>query len=84
MKEEYNDIQKWNYTEVPAVFGASDKDYKKYVIKTKDELEKLLEDGQFAKSKGLQFVELWMPKEDAPRALKVTTEISARNNARTE
>ncbi|KAK4452056.1 putative pyruvate decarboxylase [Podospora aff. communis PSN243] len=84
MKAEYNDIQKWKYTEVPEVFGASPKEVRKFVIKTKEELEKLLKDKSFNEAKGLQLVELWMDKEDAPRALKLTAEISARNNAKLE
>jgi len=84
MKAEYNDIEKWKYTEVPEVFGASPKQVKKFIIKTKEELEKLLQDKTFNEAQGLQFVELWMDKEDAPRALKLTAEISARNNARLE
>ncbi|KAK0611160.1 thiamine diphosphate-binding protein [Immersiella caudata] len=84
MKAEYNDIEKWKYTELPEVLGASPKQVKKFIIKTKDELEKLLKEKAFNEAKGLQFVELWMDKEDAPRALKLTAEISARNNARLE
>jgi pyruvate decarboxylase len=84
MEAEYNDIQKWKYTEVPEVFGATEQQVRKFVIKTKEELEKLLEDKQFNEAEGMQFVELWMDKEDAPRALKLTAEISAKNNAKLE
>ncbi|KAK4194098.1 thiamine diphosphate-binding protein [Triangularia verruculosa] len=84
MEAEYNDIRRWNYTEIPTVFGASDKEVGKHIIRTKDELEKLLKDKKFNEAKGLQFVELWMPKHDAPRALKLTAEQSAKNNARME
>ncbi|KAK0648730.1 pyruvate decarboxylase-like protein [Cercophora newfieldiana] len=84
MEAEYNDIAKWKYTEVPEVFGPSPKQVKKFIIKTKEELEKLLKDKQFNAAKGLQFVELWMEKEDAPRALKLTAEMSAKHNVRLE
>ncbi|KAK4179713.1 thiamine diphosphate-binding protein [Triangularia setosa] len=84
MEAEYNDIRRWNYTEIPTVFGATDKEVRKHIIKTKSELEKLLADKDFNEAKGLQFVELWMPKHDAPRALKLTAEQSAKNNARME
>lgn len=84
MDADYNSIARWQYTEVPGVFGASDKQVRKMVVKTKDQLEKLLTDKEFNEAGGLQFVELWMPKEDAPRALKITTEVAARNNARIE
>lgn len=84
MEADYNDIIRWNYTDIPAVFGAKEGHAQKFVIKTKDELEKLLKDKDFNEFKGLQFVELWMPKDDAPRALKLTAEISAKNNSRIE
>ncbi|KAK3322108.1 thiamine diphosphate-binding protein [Apodospora peruviana] len=84
MDAEYNDIKKWNYADFPTVCGATEKESKSFIVKTKDELEKLLKDKSFNEAKGLQFVELWMPKEDAPRALKITAEISAKNNARTD
>ncbi|KAK3384762.1 thiamine diphosphate-binding protein [Podospora didyma] len=84
LEEEYNDIVMWNYTQIPNAFGATDKQFKKFVLKTKDEVDKLLTDKAFIEGDGLQFVELRMPKLDAPRALKITAEISAKNNARTE
>jgi len=82
MEADYNDIVRWQYTDVPTAFGGSDKQVRKFVIKTKDELEKLLTDKEFNEAGGLQFVELWMPKEDAPRALKITAETAAKNNAK--
>ena len=84
MEAEYNDIARWNYTAMPAAFGAKEGDYGKYVVKTKEELERLLTDKEFNDSNKLQFVELWMPKEDAPRALRITAKISAETNARTQ
>ncbi|KAH6614765.1 thiamine diphosphate-binding protein [Chaetomium sp. MPI-SDFR-AT-0129] len=84
MEAEYNDVVRWNYVDVPTVFGGTDKQVRKFVIKTKDELEKLLTDKEFNEAGGLQFVELWMPKDDAPRALKITAEIAAKNNAKEE
>lgn len=84
MDADYNDITRWNYTDIPAVFGAKEGQSQKFVTKTKDELERLLKDKDFNEYKGLQFVEVRMPKDDAPRALKLTAEISARNNSRIE
>ncbi|KAL0467781.1 pyruvate decarboxylase [Neurospora intermedia] len=84
MDADYNDITRWNYTDIPAVFGAKEGQSQKFVIKTKNELERLLKDKDFNEYKGLQFVELWMPKDDAPRALKLTAEISAKTNSRIE
>jgi pyruvate decarboxylase len=82
MDAEYNDITRWQYTDVPTVLGGSDETVRKFVVKTKDELEKLLTNKEFNNAPGLQFVELWMPREDAPRALKITAEIAAKNNAK--
>ncbi len=82
MDAEYNNIMRWRYTDVPTVFGGSDQQVRKFVVKTKDELDRLLADKEFNEAGGLQFVELWMPKKDAPRALKITAETAARNNAK--
>jgi pyruvate decarboxylase len=84
MDAEYNDVTRWRYTDVPAALGGTDKQVRKFVIKTRTELETLLTDRAFNEAGGLQFVELWMPKDDAPRALKITAEIAARNNAKIE
>ena len=84
MDADYNNVSRWQYTDIPTVFGASDKQVRKVVIKTKDQLEKLLTDNEFNHAGGLQFVELWMPKDDAPRALKIATEVAAKNNAKVE
>ena len=84
MDEAYNDISIWKYTEVPKAFGATDEQVKTFVIKTKDEVESLFKDEKFQNAEGLQLIELWVPKKDAPRALKVTAETSAKNNAKLE
>ncbi|KAL0939444.1 pyruvate decarboxylase [Colletotrichum truncatum] len=84
MEAEYNDIVQWQYKEVVTVFGGSEETAKKFVVKTKDELEKLLTDEEFNNPTALQFVELYVPKEDAPRALVMTAEASAKNNAKIE
>ncbi|KAF6801231.1 pyruvate decarboxylase [Colletotrichum musicola] len=84
MEAEYNDIVQWQYKEVVTVFGGSDQTAKKFVIKTKDELENLLTNAEFNNPTALQFVELYVPKEDAPRALIMTAEASAKNNAKVE
>lgn len=78
----YNDIVEWKWTEIPTVFGASDKQAKRYKVNTKDELEKLLTDKEFNAANQLQFVELHMRKHDAPRALVLTAGASAKANAK--
>ncbi|KAJ4317958.1 hypothetical protein N0V84_007099 [Fusarium piperis] len=81
MNAEYNDINEWKYKELVRVFGG-EKTCKTFTIKTKNELNDLLVDEEFKAADCLQFVELYMPREDAPRALIMTAEASAKNNAR--
>jgi pyruvate decarboxylase len=78
----YNDIQPWHFKELVQVFGANDGEYKTYQVKTKEQINKLFEDKEFNAADVLQFVELYIPKKDAPRALKLTAEASAQNNAK--
>ena len=82
MEATYNDIQTWRNKDLVAAFGAEEGKYKTYQVQTKDDVEKLFRDETFSAVPNLQFVELYMPKEDAPKALKLTTEASARNNAK--
>lgn len=83
MDASYNDIVQWDFKALVDVFGGS-KTCKKFVVKTKESLEQLLTDPSFNAAECLQFVELYMPKEDAPRALVMTAEASAKNNAKLE
>ncbi|KAL8858411.1 MAG: hypothetical protein Q9178_005092 [Gyalolechia marmorata] len=78
----YNDISQWKYTDLIPTFGGTPENSKTYQVKTKQEAEDLFNDKKFAAAGKLQFVELFMPKEDAPKALKLTAEASAKNNAK--
>ena len=82
MDAQYNDIQGWSYKDLVPAFGAKPDKYRTYQVKKREELEALFHDETFASAPFLQFVELYMPKEDAPVALKVTAEASARTNAK--
>lgn len=84
MDADYNDINEWKYKDLVDVFGGKARGAKTYQVKTKAELKALVVDEAFRKAQTLQFVELYMPKEDAPRALKLTAESSAKNNAKAE
>ncbi|KAI1463538.1 pyruvate decarboxylase [Daldinia caldariorum] len=84
MDAEYNDVVEWRYKDLPAVFGASADAARSYAVKTRGELERLLADADFNERKGLRFVELYMPREDAPKSLMLTAEASAKRNAMTE
>lgn len=81
MEAEYNDIQEWRFKDLVAVFGGADT-CKTYQVKTKDECHKLFTDEAFNKADCLQFVEMYLPKEDAPRALVLTAEASAKTNSK--
>ncbi|OAA73789.1 pyruvate decarboxylase [Cordyceps fumosorosea ARSEF 2679] len=80
MDAEYNDINGWDYTALVDVMGGS-KSCAKHVVKSKSELDKLLTDSKFNAADCLNFVEVMMPKEDAPSALVTTAEASAKTNA---
>ncbi|KAL2001572.1 hypothetical protein VTN02DRAFT_1572 [Thermoascus thermophilus] len=79
-KESYNDIQPWKFKDIPLAFGAKETDYKGYQIRTRQELTNLFADKVFSSAPCLQLVELYMPQEDAPSALKLTAEAAARTS----
>lgn len=86
MDESYNDVQTWRYKDLPAAFGAVEGQAQTYAVKTKEEVEKLFSDKDFSNPDNtcLRFVELYMDREDAPEALKLTAEASAKTNAKME
>ncbi|KAE8382598.1 pyruvate decarboxylase [Aspergillus bertholletiae] len=75
----YNDIQPWDFLNIPVAFGAKDK-YKGYKITTRDELRELFANEEFASAPCLQLVELHMPRDDCPASLKLTAESAAERN----
>ncbi|KAG6006108.1 hypothetical protein E4U21_007405 [Claviceps maximensis] len=83
MDASYNDIVPWNNKGLIDVFGGTGL-VQTYTIKTKDELNSLFADPSFNASGAMQFVELHMPKKDAPGALITTAEASAKTNAKAE
>jgi pyruvate decarboxylase len=72
MKDTYNDVQEWKYKDLPSVFGAKEGSVETYRVETKEELEGLFGDEEFSsgETKKMRFVELVMPWDDAPEALK--------------
>ncbi|KAI9894270.1 MAG: Pyruvate decarboxylase 1 [Vezdaea aestivalis] len=84
MTASYNDVQNWRYKDLLAVFGADPKKSGVFQIRSRAALEELLLNHVFSSAQYIQFVELYMAKEDAPIALKLVTEASAKNNARLE
>ena len=71
----YNDIQNWNYAQIPAVFNGS-KAYQSHVVETIGQLKQVLEHVQ--QLDGLTFVELKLPAMDAPMSLKKFANVIAR------
>ncbi|PVH88557.1 pyruvate decarboxylase [Cadophora sp. DSE1049] len=82
MKAQYNDIGLWKYKDIPRVLGASESDVVIHDVRTKAGLEALLQDRDFAEAKNIQFVEMHMPKDDAPKMLKAVGEGAAKSNSR--
>ncbi|OAX81058.1 pyruvate decarboxylase [Emergomyces africanus] len=78
----YNDIQPWKFKDIVPAFGAKPNTFKTHSVKTKEELTTLFADESFSSAKVLQLVELHMPKEDAPAALRLTAEAAAKVNTR--
>ncbi|KAK6351175.1 Pyruvate decarboxylase 1, variant 2 [Orbilia javanica] len=81
----YNDIQSWKHTNILETFGAKEGEFANYVVKTRKDVDALFKKGnEFSKANKIQLVELFMPKLDAPRALKITGKMSEKLNAKME
>jgi pyruvate decarboxylase len=82
-QDPYNDVQEWRYKDLPAAFGAKPGEVLTYTVETKQQVEQLFADNEFlsGETQKLRFVELVMPWDDAPRALKSTAEAAAKRNA---
>ncbi|KIK33437.1 hypothetical protein CY34DRAFT_67842, partial [Suillus luteus UH-Slu-Lm8-n1] len=51
---------------------------KSYTVHSKSELDKLLDDEEFASAQKIQLVEVIMDKYDTPRALQASAELTAK------
>ncbi|CUS09713.1 unnamed protein product [Tuber aestivum] len=86
MKASYNDIQPWNHTDLLNVFCADPSDAKSYQCKSRDALESLFKDDKHVPASGrarherMRLVEVFMPWQDAPRALIKIGKITASLN----
>ncbi|KAE9369466.1 pyruvate decarboxylase [Stipitochalara longipes BDJ] len=67
MDEADNDIQPWYFKDLVNVFD-------------KGADQQAFEEKEFNSANVLQFVELYMPKKDVPRAFMLTADASAENN----
>lgn len=69
--------RKW--TSLLTTLGDTDgKLSKSYTVRSKSELDKLLDDPEFASAGKIQLVEVVMDKYDTPRALQASADISAK------
>ncbi|KAI0012360.1 pyruvate decarboxylase [Xylariaceae sp. FL0662B] len=89
MDAEYNDVVEWRYKDLPAVLGGvvgtdPTATARTYSVRTKGELDALLADRAFNHLTGMRFVEVYMPRQDAPKGLMLTAQASARRNEMTE
>ncbi|QRV88375.1 pyruvate decarboxylase [Ceratobasidium sp. AG-Ba] len=82
-KRFYNEIQTYNHQLLLKLLSNPDgsQPTRTYQIKTQEELERLLNDETFNKRDCIQLVELIMPRDDVPRALRVQAELTAKANA---
>jgi pyruvate decarboxylase len=81
MDAEYNDIATWKHKSLIDAFGGAAKGARTYQVKTQDQVRELLNAKEFKSANVLQLVEVFIPKEDAPGALKMIAEASAKTNA---
>lgn len=71
MEAGYNDIPEWRYGDLPTAFGGREEMVRSYVVSTRAELEVLLKDEGLRAGKGVRFVDVRMPREDAPVTLRM-------------
>lgn len=84
MEESYNDIPAWKYSMLPEAMGArlgKGGNARAMQVRTRDEIEALWKTEEFNNVKGMQFVEVFMPKLDAPVPLKMFCTSAEKNNA---
>ncbi|KAH8805286.1 pyruvate decarboxylase [Xylogone sp. PMI_703] len=81
MDAKYNDIAQWRYTDLPRAMGGTEETVKSFNISTTAELEALWASDEFQNPIGMKFVELHMPREDAPASLKLLCGAASKRNA---
>ncbi|KAK4050117.1 hypothetical protein OIV83_003688 [Microbotryomycetes sp. JL201] len=78
----YNDISSWDWQALLDLFNAKHTvTTKSYKAKTRGELETILNDKDFQKADKAQLLEVMMDRLDAPKALQVQAELSAKLNS---
>ncbi|KAH9835066.1 pyruvate decarboxylase [Teratosphaeria destructans] len=82
MEAGYNDVPKWDYANYPKTVGATHENCSSYKISCRKDLEGLLADPKFGREPRLYFVEMAMPKEDAPLGVKILAAAAQQINAK--
>ncbi|KAF9643971.1 pyruvate decarboxylase [Thelephora ganbajun] len=80
MHRQYNNVASWDYTQILKTFTGGNDVTVSYKVKTKAELNALLNDETFKKAEKMQLVEIIMPAEDAPASLSRQTELGGKTN----
>lgn len=79
LNRKYNDIVDWKWTSLLTTLGDLEgKMSKSYTVRSKSELNKLLDDQEFASAQKIQLVEVIMDKYDTPRALQASADLTAK------
>ncbi|KAG1879126.1 thiamine diphosphate-binding protein [Suillus subluteus] len=79
LNRKYNDIADWKWTSLLTTLGDMEgKMSKSYTVRSKSELNKLLDDEEFASAGKIQLVEVIMDKYDTPRALQAAADLTAK------
>lgn len=71
----YNDIQNWNYAQIPSIFNGK-QNYDCHVVETAGQLKQVLDN--IHRFDGMRFIELKLPAMDAPLSLKKFASVIAR------
>ncbi|KAJ7209307.1 thiamine diphosphate-binding protein [Mycena pura] len=80
-ERKYNDIMNWEWTRLLGALGDADGTRSKScTVRTKGEMSALLDSPAFAEAGKMQLVEVVMQMHDAPRALKIQSEMGEKAN----
>ncbi|KAK4058260.1 hypothetical protein OIO90_000417 [Microbotryomycetes sp. JL221] len=78
----YNDISSWKWQNLLDLFNAKGNvETKSWKAETRKDLEAILKDKDFVKADKAQLLEVVMDRQDAPRALQLQAELSAKLNS---
>jgi len=76
----YNDVADWKWTALLDVMNGDEKHKTaSHTVRTKEDLNRLLDKPAFAKADEIQLVEVLMEQLDAPRALLEQTQSKHKN-----